>query len=193
MVKSPILWTVDNRFWLNSKYVCLLLGIQNFQDRKIENKNPTGTTLRNCTMTESLNFLNEAKIRRLSEEKARLEKHVIFGNLQIPKETLRKAVDPPKSVLDSPHKITKSPTGSFYIKNEIPLIASSSVLNQDIREIRRIQEIETCDSTNVQNILRKLQENNAVEKVNNLKNLQLSNKDWKLLIDMSAGGDTIDS
>ena len=190
MVDSPILWTVDNRFWLNSKYVCLLLGIQIFQDRKLEDKNPVGITLENCTMTESENFLNEAKIRRLFEEKARLERNVIFGNLQIPKETLRKALKQPELVLDSLDKITRSPVGELFrvISN-----TTTRKPNQDIREISQIHETEGCEAANVQNILKELQENNSAEKANNLKNLRLSNTDWKALIDVSAGGDTIDS
>ena len=36
MVKSPAKWTVENRFWLNSKYMCTRLGLGNFKDRKLD-------------------------------------------------------------------------------------------------------------------------------------------------------------
>ena len=63
----------------------------------------------------------------------------------------------------------------------------------DIREIYRIPGDEILASANVHKILKEIQANKATERANNLKNLQLSNQDWKSLIDISAGGDTIDA
>ena len=193
MVDSPILWTVNNRFWLNSKFVCLLLGIRNFRDRKLEDNNPTGVTLKNCTMTESENFLDEAKIRRLFEEKARLEKDVIFGNLQIPKETLKMAKSTPIVVMDSLDRITNDATGKPRREVDLTMISTIDEIDQDQRTSNRGTNNEIITSNRVHNILKEIQSSNSLERANNLKNLELSNQDWKRLIDISAGGDTIDS
>ena len=42
ITKNPLEWTICNKFWLNSKFICLLLGISIFEDndkQKMTGKN----------------------------------------------------------------------------------------------------------------------------------------------------------
>ena len=38
ITKNPLEWTISNKFWLNSKFICLLLGINIFEENLEQNE-----------------------------------------------------------------------------------------------------------------------------------------------------------
>ena len=193
MLVSPLRWTVENRFWLNSKFICAHLGITNFKDRKTRTIDETMVSLENCIMTESETFADEAKIRRSFEQKIKTEKSVIFGNLQTPKEMRHSAENPTEAVLEAVYSL------AGLIPEEIEPVVEGTVAN--IKTIMAIQEKgktfldgnEIMCNEKVTTILKECLDRKEIDRVNNIRNLTLTNHEWKLLIDQAAAGDTIDA
>ena len=41
VTKNPLEWTVKHKFWLNSKFICVLLGLSIFQEESTSNEKGT--------------------------------------------------------------------------------------------------------------------------------------------------------
>ena len=193
MLLSPIKWTVENRFWLNSKFICTHLGLTNLKDRKSQELDETSVTLSNCTMTESETFNNEAKLRRSFEDKMKKEKSVIFGKLQTPAEMRHSAENPTVAVLDAVHALT-----GFSPEIEEEVLLGAVINAETLLSIQEdgntfLQGKELMCQRQISAIMHQCVDRKESERVNSLVNMTLSNSEWKLLIDQAAAGDTIDT
>ena len=193
MLLTPMKWTVENRFWLNSKFVCTHLGLTNFKDRKTKVNEDTLVSLRNCMMTESETFADEAKIRRAFERKLKEENSIIFGKLPTPKEMRYSAENPTNAVLDAVHNLAGIPSDSVEPLLEGVVANVETIISAQRNGDAFLEGNELMCPKHISNILQECLNRNQSDRVNIIRNVELSNKEWKLLIDQAAAGDTIDS
>ena len=178
MVKTPSKWTVENRFWLNSKYMCTRLGLNNFKDRKSTKSDQNKPSLENCIMTESENPMNEAKMRRKFEEKSRKENHVIFGNLQNPKDTLSGALNLSEPVIENLTLLLDRPLDTITQDGDRTISTLNDNSSRSGLE-KFITKNELVAQSEMTSILEDCLGKDTQIRANHLNSMELSNKDWK--------------
>ena len=193
IIEDPIEWTVQNRFWLNSRYVCVLLGINIFKDRNSTAKTTARTLLSNCQITESETGLEDSKKRQEFEDKTKKEKNIIFGNLPKAWETRQGYDDATTAVLDALTDIIYTTTDEVqpFVDAAVTIYGKNVTHNEQNSEF--IMDNKSLNPKEIKSILHELRDTKIKSQVNSLRNTSLTNKEWKSFIDLAASGDTIDT
>jgi hypothetical protein len=133
-------------------------------------------------------FNERNKSRRNSESL----KDILYGNLPNQKDTneaMSKATEKVISSLADISVNTEVVTEEF-VKNTVTRF--NTLVGQDEANNTHLKDCETLSPTQMQSVLRDVREQKVAKKVNNLRNINLNNNEWRNLMHIAGTGDTID-
>ena len=141
-------------------------------------------------MTESELTREAFKTRKLVKIAKNLTETLLFGELPNAKDTQKAMSEATENIINGLTDITcntESVTEEFVIE---AMKKFRTLVGQETKDVPENKEI--LSPGQMQSVLQDTREQKVAQKVNNLRNLKLSNEEWKNLMHIAGSGDTMD-